>query len=41
MKRTLFWLIVGLAGATLAGLLFMTKDTDKIMRLMDDDYRNW
>jgi hypothetical protein len=26
MKRKLFWLIVGLAGATLAAILFLTKD---------------
>lgn len=40
MKRKLFWLIVGLAGATLAAILFLTKDLDEIT-LTDEDCRNW
>jgi len=41
MKRKLFWLIVGLAGATLAAILFLTKDLDEITTLTDENYWDW
>jgi len=41
MKRKLFWLIVGLAGATLAAILFLTKDLDEITTLTDENHWDW